>query len=229
MKRLLSILVSLIIVATFAVAATIDKKGEMKDMEETMTAKAIFAGGCFWCMEPPFEKLDGVHAVVSGYIDGHKENPTYQEVSAGTTGHTEAVEITYDPGKISFAELLEVFWMNIDPTDAGGQFVDRGSQYRTGIYDQHYAAGVYRCAGCGLDLYASEDKFDSGTGWPSFTRPVAEENIATENDFSFFMKRTELLCARCGGHLGHVFDDGPQPTGMRHCINSLSLTFIAGK
>jgi len=134
MKRLLSILVSLIIVATFAVAASIDKKGEMTDMEETMTAKAIFAGGCFWCMEPPFEKLEGVHAVVSGYIDGHKENPTYQEVSAGTTGHTEAVEITYDPGKISFAELLEVFWMNIDPTDAGGQFVDRGSQYRTGIY-----------------------------------------------------------------------------------------------
>ena len=134
MKRLLSILVSLIIVATFAVAASIDKKGEMNDMEETMTAKAIIAGGCFWCMEPPFEKLDGVHAVVSGYIDGHKENPTYQEVSSGTTGHTEAVEITYDPGKVSFAELLEVFWMNIDPTDAGGQYVDRGSQYRTGIY-----------------------------------------------------------------------------------------------
>lgn len=99
----------------------------------------------------------------------------------------------------------------------------------TGIYDKHYAAGVYQCAGCGLDLYASEDKFDSGSGWPSFTRPVAEENIATENDFSFFMKRTELLCARCGGHLGHVFDDGPQPTGMRHCINSASLSFVASK
>ncbi|MGD9019990.1 MAG: peptide-methionine (S)-S-oxide reductase MsrA [Desulfuromonadales bacterium] len=134
MKRLLSVLASLILVATFAIAATIDMKGEMKDMKEPVTAKAIFAGGCFWCMEPPFEKLEGVHAVVSGYIDGHKENPTYQEVSSGTTGHTEAVEITYDPGKISFAELLEVFWMNIDPTDAGGQFVDRGSQYRTGIY-----------------------------------------------------------------------------------------------
>ena len=99
----------------------------------------------------------------------------------------------------------------------------------TGIYDKHYETGVYQCAGCGLDLYASKDKFDSRTGWPSFTRPVAEENIATEEDFSFFMKRTELLCARCDGHLGHVFDDGPQPTGMRHCINSLSLTFIAGK
>ena len=99
----------------------------------------------------------------------------------------------------------------------------------TGIYDKHYEAGVYQCAGCDLDLYASKDKFDSGTGWPSFTRPVAEENIATEEDFSFFMKRTELLCARCDGHLGHVFDDGPQPTGMRHCINSASLSFVASK
>ena len=97
----------------------------------------------------------------------------------------------------------------------------------TGIYDKHYEAGVYQCAGCSLDLYSSKDKFNSGTGWPSFTRPVAEENIATEEDFSFFMKRTELLCARCGGHLGHVFDDGPQPTGMRHCINSAALTFVA--
>ena len=99
----------------------------------------------------------------------------------------------------------------------------------TGKYDKHYEEGVYQCAGCGLDLYAAKDKFNSGSGWPSFTRPVAEENIATETDFSFFMKRTELLCARCGGHLGHVFDDGPQPTGMRHCINSASLTFVADK
>ena len=99
----------------------------------------------------------------------------------------------------------------------------------TGIYDKHYEGGIYQCAGCGLDLYASGDKFNSGTGWPSFTRPVAEENIATEADFSFFMKRTELLCARCDGHLGHVFDDGPQPTGLRHCINSASLSFVAGK
>jgi len=98
----------------------------------------------------------------------------------------------------------------------------------TGKYDKHYEPGTYRCAGCGLDLFASKDKFDSRTGWPSFTAPVAEENIATEDDFSFFSHRTELLCARCGGHLGHVFEDGPKPTGLRYCINSASLTFVSG-
>jgi len=99
----------------------------------------------------------------------------------------------------------------------------------TGQYDKHYEPGTYRCAGCGLDLFASQDKFDSKTGWPSFTAPVAAENIATEDDFSFFSHRTELLCARCGGHLGHVFEDGPKPTGLRYCINSASLTFAASK
>lgn len=97
----------------------------------------------------------------------------------------------------------------------------------TGKYDKHYEPGTYRCAGCGLDLYSSRDKFDSRSGWPSFTAPVAAENIATADDSSFFMTRTELLCARCGGHLGHVFDDGPPPTGLRHCINSASLKFVA--
>ena len=97
-------------------------------------AKATFAGGCFWCMEPPFDKLDGVSATVSGYTGGKKENPTYEEVSAGTTGHTEAVQITYDPKKISFEKLLEVFWRNVDPLNADGQFCDSGSQYRAGIF-----------------------------------------------------------------------------------------------
>jgi peptide-methionine (S)-S-oxide reductase len=97
-------------------------------------AKAAFAGGCFWCMEHPFDELDGVVSTTSGYTGGHKANPTYHEVSSGTTGHAEAVEVLYDPRKVSYEKLLEVFWMNVDPTDAGGQFCDRGSQYRTEIF-----------------------------------------------------------------------------------------------
>jgi peptide-methionine (S)-S-oxide reductase len=97
-------------------------------------AKATFAGGCFWCMEPPFDKLDGVTSTTSGYAGGHVENPTYEQVSSGGTGHAEVVQIVYDPDKVSYEKLLEVFWMNVDPFDAGGQFCDRGVQYRTGIF-----------------------------------------------------------------------------------------------
>ncbi len=98
------------------------------------TARAIFAGGCFWCMEAPFDKLDGVISTTSGYIGGAKKDPTYQEVSAGVTGHTEAVEIVYDPAKVTFQKLLDVFWHNIDPLTRDRQFCDGGSQYRSGIF-----------------------------------------------------------------------------------------------
>jgi peptide-methionine (S)-S-oxide reductase len=98
------------------------------------TAKAIFAGGCFWCMEPPFDKLDGVSATISGYTGGTKKNPTYEEVSSGNTGHAEAVQIIYDPKKITYEKLLEVFWHNVDPLTANAQFCDHGNQYRTGIF-----------------------------------------------------------------------------------------------
>jgi peptide-methionine (R)-S-oxide reductase len=92
------------------------------------------------------------------------------------------------------------------------------------LHDEH-ARGVYRCAACGNDLFTSDTKFDSGTGWPSFFAPVARENVETEVDSSLFMRRTEVHCSRCGGHLGHIFEDGPRPTGLRYCINSVSLDF----
>ena len=101
---------------------------------QTKTEKATFAGGCFWCLEHPFETLDGVIEVISGYTDGWKDNPTYQEVSSGETGHAEAVQITFDPCRITYSTLLDVFWRQIDPTDPSGQFADRGKQYRTGIF-----------------------------------------------------------------------------------------------
>ncbi len=131
MKKLIALISLLLIVLTVNLLAAKEEKmsGEMMASE-----RAIFAGGCFWCMESAMEHLDGVEEAISGYTGGKKLNPTYKEVSAGITGHTEAVEVHYDPHKISYSELLDAVWMNINPTDAGGQFVDRGQQYRSGIF-----------------------------------------------------------------------------------------------
>lgn len=128
MNRILAIIVALLLAAPIWAAATTPTGAA------PATARAIFAGGCFWCMEQPFDLLPGVVSTTSGYIGGHKTDPSYQEVSAGGTGHTEAVEVVFDPQRVNYEKLLEVFWRNIDPTDAGGQFVDRGSQYRSGIF-----------------------------------------------------------------------------------------------
>lgn len=121
----------LLLGATLAVLAA---PAGAQNAEGEGLATATFAGGCFWCMEPPYDELDGVISTTSGFTDGHTENPTYKEVSGGGTGHTEAVQVVYDPEKVSFERLVEVFWRNIDPTDADGQFCDRGDEYRSTLF-----------------------------------------------------------------------------------------------
>jgi methionine-S-sulfoxide reductase len=133
MKKLIITLIALLVWGGMHMAQA-GEAGKGLAVTPKNLEKATFAGGCFWCMEPPFEKLDGVNAVISGYTGGHTENPTYEEVSSGRTGHAEAVEVQYDPSRITYAKLLDVFWHNIDPTTKDRQFVDIGSQYRTAIF-----------------------------------------------------------------------------------------------
>jgi peptide-methionine (S)-S-oxide reductase len=139
MKRLAPLVLALLAFGLMAAIAAENKDGDMTEKQRVAavsanTQRAIFAGGCFWCMEPPFEKLPGVLTVTSGYTGGQVPEPTYKQVSAGGTGHAEAIEIVFDPTRVSYQQLLEILWMNIDPTDDGGQFVDRGRQYRSAIF-----------------------------------------------------------------------------------------------
>ncbi len=315
------------------------------------TEKATFGGGCFWCLEPSFESIHGVSSVVAGYTGGTIPNPTYAQVTSGKTGHVEGVEITYDPRIVDYQTLLDTYWKQIDPTDPGGQFVDRGPQYRSVIfthtdeqmslaleskrrltdamifeapivteilsaptfypaegYHQDYyktnalqykfyryrsgrdqflerawahradfllfdkvnlkkstywkpsvleirsrltplqyqvtqedgteppfqnaywnqkADGIYVDVVSGEPLFSSLHKYDSGTGWPSFWKPLESSHIVERDDNKLWMKRVEVRSKFGDSHLGHVFPDGPKPTGLRYCINSAALRFVA--
>ncbi len=136
-----------------------DQQGAEKNLK-----KATFAGGCFWCMQPPFRAIEGVIEVISGYAGGTKENPTYEEVSTGMTGYLEAIQVTYDPDRVSYEKLLDTFWHQIDPTDPGGQFADQGSQYRTAIF--YHDEEQKRLA------EASKERLDASG---KFSRPIATE------------------------------------------------------
>ena len=296
--------------------------------------KAIFAGGCFWCMVKPFDELPGIISIVAGYTGGHIENPTYEEVCAHSTGHVEAVEITYDEDKMPYRELVEIFFRSIDPTDPEGQFHDRGETYHTAIfyqdevqkevaekykkelektgyfdkpivvpikpampfyeaeeyhqdyykknplryrlyykgsgrekfikdkwyrnpydkeelkkrlndlqyrvtqenateapfineYDEHFEEGIYVDIVSGKPLFSSKDKFNSGCGWPAFSKPIIQNAVYDKEDTSHGMHRIEVRSSHADSHLGHVFEDGPRELGgLRYCINSAALRFI---
>ena len=147
---------------------------------------ATFAGGCFWCMEPPYEVLDGVEDVIAGYTGGHVENPTYTDVLGGNTGHFEAIQITYDPDKVAYEELIQVFWRQINPTDAGGQFADRGSQYRTAVF-YHNDEQKQIAEQSKLDLEQS-GKFDDPIA--TFILPAKEFYPAEEHHQDYYKKNS---------------------------------------
>jgi methionine-S-sulfoxide reductase len=141
------------------------------------TLTATFAGGCFWCMQPPFEQLKGVTSVMAGYTGGHSKNPTYEEVCTGTTGHAESVQVIYDPSKISYDELLEVFWRNIDPTSENAQFADHGTQYRTAIF--YHNEEQKRLAEASKEKLAKSGKFKK----PIVTEIVAASAFYPAEDY----------------------------------------------
>jgi len=166
-----------LLVATLAVATALSAMSASAAAATSGHAIATFAGGCFWCMEPPYDELDGVISTTSGYTGGHKQNPTYEEVSAGTTGHTEAVQVVYDPKRISYERLLEVFWRNIDPVTPNAQFCDHGTQYRSGIF--YHDAAQRRLADESKRVLEASGRFPA----PIVTEIVAAGNFYPAEEY----------------------------------------------
>ena len=166
------LLTTLTILAGFVLLGLVSSNGEQSEKSSAVDeahsglARATFAGGCFWCVEADFEKVNGVVEVISGYTGGRTENPTYEEVSSGKTGHVEAVQVIYDPGKVTYGELLDYFWKHVDPTDPAGQFVDRGEQYRSVIF--------YNDEGQRVAAEESKRKLESSG---RFDKPIVTRNL----------------------------------------------------
>ena len=152
---------------------------------------------------------------------------TDAEAAAPSPAEPALRDLPSDPPKVEPLLKTDAEWHALLGIDAYHVLREKGTERAfTGAYHANHAAGRYRCAACGLTLFSSDDKFDSGTGWPSFTRPIAPDRIADTADKTYGMVRTEVSCARCGGHQGHVFDDGPRPTGLRYCNNGVALRFV---
>ncbi|WP_404408358.1 peptide-methionine (R)-S-oxide reductase MsrB [Jeotgalibacillus malaysiensis] len=173
---------------------------------------AIFAGGCFWCMEPPFEKLAGVRDAVSGYTGGDEKKPEYREVEAESPY---AVNYTDE----ELRDMLTDIQYEVTQEDGTEEAFNNE-------FDGFYEDGIYVDIVSGEPLFSSKDKYDSRTGWPSFTKPLIPENIVEVEDPGIFGMRIEVRSKYADSHLGHVFEDGPEPTGLRYCMNSAAMRFV---
>ena len=186
-----------VVVVGFLFTAYAEKNEEKAAPSDQSSASATFAGGCFWCMEPPYDKLEGVSSTTSGYIGGHTQNPTYHEVAEGMTGHAEAVRIAYDPTKVSYEKLLEVFWQNIDPFTPNAQFCDHGSQYRSAIF--YHNDEQKRLAEASKEKLEKSGRFTQ----PIVTEIVPAKEFYTAEDYhqDYYLKnptRYKYYRYRCG-------------------------------